>query len=341
MRKLLIIVLLLSLVSACKNQERFTSAYSDYFDTVTIVISYCDNEKEFQEINTIVIEKLGYYHQLFDIYQEYEDLVNISTINRLARKEPLEVSDDLLEFLLFIKESYKKSDGLVNAGLGSVLKIWHEYREIGLKDPSSASLPPMSLLIDADRHTAISNLVIDEEKKTVYFVDSSYSLDVGALAKGYALDRIALSLQEKNITNFVISVGGDVITVGDRAGQGKWSIGIQDPDLSKSDSIILKLEVKDKAVATSGDYQRFYLVKEVAYSHIINPINLYPADYYHSVTVICEDGKTADLLSTMLFIMSPENAIAYVNDLEDVEACFILKDNSILYSTEFPKYIAK
>lgn len=155
--------------------------------------------------------------------------------------------------------------------MGSVLSIWHEYREAGLKDPSRAQIPDMQKLQQAAQHTDLEQVQIDPQASTVYLPDQEMSLDVGAIAKGYATKRLAETLEEAGVTSALLSLGGNVETIGTKADGKPWRVGVQNPDTSAAQSYLKVVNLNDSCLVTSGTYQRYYEVDGVRYHHIINP----------------------------------------------------------------------
>lgn len=297
-----LILVLSMIISGCgqtaqeKEKIQYTKTYMDVFDTVTTIIGREESEKVFQKKAEQIHDTLLTYHQLFDIYNEYDGVVNLKNVNDLAGKEAVVVDEKILDLLLLCKEEAELTNGAVNVALGSMLDLWHEARTEGVEHPENAKLPDMDALEEAMLHTDISKVIIDEEAKTVRFADEKLKLNVGAIAKGYATEKAIEGING----NYLLSVGGNVRVTGPKTDEGTpWIVGIQDPD--KLDSYCYKLAVTGGSVVTSGDYQRFYEVDGERYHHIIDPETLMPAAYYRSVTVFCEDSGRADALSTALF----------------------------------------
>ena len=297
-----LILILSMIISGCgqtaqeKEKIQYTKTYMDVFDTVTTIIGREESEEVFQKNAEQIHAALLTYHQLFDIYNEYDGVANLKTVNDLAGKEAVVVDEKILDLLLLCKEEAELTYGAVNVALGSMLDLWHEARTEGIEDPENAKLPDRDALEEAMLHTDISKVIIDEEAKTVRFADEDLKLNVGAIAKGYATEKAIEGING----NYLLSVGGNVRVTGPKTDEGTpWIVGIQDPD--KLDSYCYKLAVTGGSVVTSGDYQRFYEVDGKRYHHIIDPETLMPAAYYRSVTVLCEDSGRADALSTALF----------------------------------------
>ena len=339
---LLVCTLMQSLffVSCDKKQMEIYSAYSfDYFDTVTSIKGYAEIKEEFDKISGELLELLRDYHRLFTIYDRYEGLENILTINDLVDGEQrvVRVDERIIDMLLYAKEMHDKTGGKVNVAMGSVLSIWHMYREAG-EDSNTAELPPMDKLREAAEHTDIEKMIIDREAGTVFLSDPQMLLDVGAIAKGYAVEMAARSLEEKGISGYVINVGGNVRTVGLKGNGDKWLAGIENPDKSSDDAYLEYISLEGEALVTSGVYQRYYIVDGKAYHHIIDPDTLMPGEKYTSVSVICKSSAEGDALSTVLFCMTLDEGKALAESLEGVEAMWVTADGTLHKTSGFSKY---
>ena len=200
----------------------------------------------------------------------------------------------------------------------------------------------MHLLEDAAEHTDLSQLKIDEEASTVYIADPEMRLDVGGIGKGYAVQRVAEYAREMGMERMLISVGGNVAAIGEKEGGSPWKIGITDPNTESDNTYAAMVSAKDCCIVTSGNYQRYYMVDGERYCHIIDPETLMPADHFASVTIITEDSGVADALSTAVYTMPLEEGMAFVNNMENVEAMWIMEDGSIWYSEQFEEaYLAQ
>ena len=281
--------------------RQYTATFLNLFDTVTTIIGRAESEEAFREISQAIHDDLLHYHELFDIYNDYEGVANIKTVNDNAGIAPVKVDQAIIDLLRDCKAYYELSGGRVNVMMGSVLQLWHAARNDGINDPVHAKLPDMAQLTEASAHAYFDALVIDEAAGTVYISDPDARLDVGAVAKGWATQRAA----EQAPSGMLLSVGGNVCATGPKLSDGTpWVIGIQDPDAA--DKNLHTVFVKGGAVVTSGDYQRTYWVDGKSYHHIIDPDTLMPAGYWRSVSVVCADSGLADALSTALFLMDRE-----------------------------------
>lgn len=321
-----------AVLPACKKSgsgyEKFTEYSFDYFDTVTTITGYAESREEFDAIVDDVLSELKEYHRLFTIYLSYEGMENLRTINQLTGGAHRTVTVDrrVIDMLLYAKEMYELTGGKMNVAMGSVLSIWHEYRNEGIDDPEAAELPPTERLIAAAEHTDIGALVIDEENSTVTLTDPKTTLDVGAIAKGYAVEMIARHLEARGITGYVINVGGNVRTIGKKPSGDDWIVGIEDP--FGGDGYLAYLALSGESLVTSGSYQRYYVVDGKRYHHIIDPETLMPAEGFVSVSVLTKDSALGDALSTALFCMSIEDGLSLVEVLDGVEAHWVFPDGS-------------
>lgn len=292
---------------SCGRTPLYEKQYYDLFDTVTIIRGYAKSASDFEESCDMIYSELFTCHRLFDIYNEYEGINNIASINKNAGVAPLRVDERIIELLTFGADMHEKTDGALNIAMGAVLSLWHEYRM-----RNENTLPSDRELSQAAGHCSIDLMTIDKENSTVYLEDSEMSLDTGALAKGYASDRVMELLPSTKLISAVINLGGNVMTYGEKPdGAGVWSVGINSPF---GEGTLFKLDCTDMTVVTSGDYQRYYEVEGVRYHHIIDPDTLYPGTRFSQVSVICESGALGDALSTALFLTDLEKGMDIAED---------------------------
>lgn len=356
LKKLVLSLLSLSMMmimTGCSKKYELMSHYiTGPFDTITTYMSYVSSEEEFNEQCDYIEEQLNYYDQLFDKYNTYNGMNNLKTINDNAGKKAIEVDQALIDLLNLSIERNRKISSKVNIAFGSVINIWHDYREEAESHDGVGTVPSDVELEKANQHTSIDSIEIDEKKKTVYINDALASIDVGATAKGYAIELIKDGLIEMSVDNFLLSGGGNVASHGQRKIQkegefylddcaDKFCVGIEspqdgnyaasadDPD-SENEAVLV---VQGESIVTSGDYQRFYQdVNGVRYHHLIDPETLYPAVHFRSVSIITEDSGLADFLSSAVFLMEYEEGLKLVNSLDGVEAIWLLEDGKIKMS---------
>jgi len=337
---LLLLLLLASAFTSCGREAQKFSEYSfDYFDTVTTVTGYADSQEEFDAIADEVFSLLGEYHRLFTIYHRYDGMENLCTVNELVDGAHRTVTVDrrIIDMLLYAKQAYEMTGGKVNVAMGSVLSVWHEYREDGMDEPWNAQLPPMARLQEAAQHTDIDKVLIDEQACTVTLADPQMRLDVGAIAKGYAVEMVARQMEQKGIAGYVINVGGNVRTLGAKPDGSGWTVGIENP-ADDAEDYLAYLQLDGESLITSGSYQRYYVVEGKRYHHIIDPVTLMPADYFTSVSIVCDSSADGDALSTALFCMTYQEGLALIESLDGVEAMWLTVDGKQYYSSGFSNY---
>jgi len=345
---ILIGILTMSILTGCEKSPaygKYTDSFFDTFDTITQIVGYTQTEEEFQGYVDKIHNRMLDLHKIYDKYNNYEGINNIKTINDNAGIEPVKVDKELLDLIIFSKDMYEKTGKETNIAMGAVLKIWSAYRDEAELDPSNAKIPPMEDLIAANEHTDLSKVIVDVENSTVYLEDPLMSLDVGAVAKGYATELVAKEIEEAGFTSGIISAGGNVRTIGKPLDdiRQRWGIGIQNPDsfTDNSESNVLEtVFINDASVVSSGDYQRFYMVGDKVIHHLIDPKTLMPGDYYRAVSVITANSGEADFLSTTTFLLPYEESRALVESLDGVEALWVFKDGTI-EATEGMKKIMK
>ena len=338
------LMLLSAALGGCTKQEETAAepqkaVYFTYFDTVSYVYSYAgDSADSFSHHAEEVSDVLETYHRLLDIYNAYDGLNNLYTVNENAGGEPVRVDEKLIDFLLYARTMYEKTDGAMNVMMGSVLRLWHDCREEAERDAGAARLPDAEALREASQHMAIGALEIDAVYMTVRIADEKARLDVGALGKGYAAERAAEKLESAGVSGYVINVGGNLRLVGAKEDGTGWFVGVRDPN-GEGDSFAAKLVLKDTSCVTSGVYERYFTVDGQCYHHIIDPDTLYPADYCVSLTVVTKDSGYADALSTALFCMPCEEGEQLLKALSDAEALWIFADGTVRMTDGMAEYV--
>ena len=184
---------LLTMLSGCAasgelNRYQFSSL--ELFDTVTVITGFAEDEASFREKADALLEELTVYHRLCDIYHEYEGMNNAKTINDRAGGKPVRTDARLIGLLSFARNLCLETGGKTDITLGAMLRLWHEAREKGIANPETAAPPEKEPLKEAMAHTGVELLEIDEAEGTVRLTDPEASLDLGAVAKGYAVQRV-------------------------------------------------------------------------------------------------------------------------------------------------------
>ena len=345
--KLVIFSLLVTLLgcSTGKKYDYYNNSFTGPFDTIIEYRAYCLSQDEFDMQLKLIKEELTKLDQLFDRYTSYEGINNIKTINDQAGVQPVEVDPILIDLLEKSIQYNQEVCSKVDIMMGSVLSLWHDARERAVE--GVGEVPSISQLEEANKHTDISLLEIDDEKNTVYIRDSKASIDVGATAKGYAIEYVKQKLIEQGATAFLLSGGGNIASYGMRQvkakgnenlerSQDEFLIGIESPgDGNYADGQYPAMVIAtNQAIVTSGDYQRNFKDSEGnVYHHLIDPDTLFPATYFRSVTILTENSGYADFLSSAAFLLPYDQSYDLIENLDGVEAVWLMNDGTINHTT--------
>jgi thiamine biosynthesis lipoprotein len=167
----------------------------------------------------------------------------------------------------------------------------------------------------------LDRIEIDSATGTVRLSEPGMALDLGGIAKGYALDRARLVIENFGVKAALVNAGGDILAVGEKAPGKPWRVGVQDP--RRGNAMVAVASVKDKIVVTSGDYERFFVKNGKRYHHILDPRTGYPATGLRSVTIVATDGLTADALATAVLVLGPDEGLKLVESIQGIEALLI------------------
>ena len=250
------------------------------------------------------------------VFSEFSRIENLlsrykpgSEISRLNKSGNLRVSPETFYLLKKSMEFYQASEGAFDITIGPLVDLW------GFTD-RKYSYPPEEKIKEGLKLVGSDKIILNDEDYVVKFMLSEMKVDLGGIAKGYALDCAAKKLKENNINSCLINAGGQIFCLGDKFGR-PWNIAIKNPRGKKA---IGYLELKDKSVATSGDYQCYFIKDKKRYSHILDPKTGYPADSgIASVTVVADDGLTADALATAMFVLGRERGWDLADKFTGVE----------------------
>lgn len=331
---LLLSVFLLSFAligEASEDYGKYRYYFFNTFDTVITLTAYAKDQAEFDAYAKLVEDEMTRYHRIFDQYHAYEGVDNLYAVNRSAGKGPVRAERELIDLLLLIRQWREVYGQSLNPAMGLVLGLWHDAREDGTALPESAALQ------SAARHMDFDQVLIDREASTVFFADPELTLDLGAVAKGYAAELAARTLQEAGFDSFLLNAGGNVVCgAPPKDGRDAWTIAIEDVDGVSTKE---KIHVSNLAVVTSGDYQRYYIVNDKRYHHLIDPKTLYPAEYMRAVTVLHADSGLADFLSTTAFLLPYEESRALIESIEGAEGMWTLADGSVEATEGFTRLV--
>lgn len=283
----------------------------------------------------------------FDVEDRVETLMSyhrqdseLNRVNRLAAREPVPVNPMTFEVLRRAVEFSRLSEGAFDVTVGPLVDLWRAAGE--------ANEPPTEVaLAQARRKVGYEKLILDERTQTVRFAEDGMRIDLGGIAKGYAVDKAVEAMRKKGALGGLVDLGGNIRCFGrPPRGQEKWRIGVQDPNVTSDDlddaKFLLILELGDVSVATSGDYRRFTMVQGHKESHVLDTHSGKGAAKLVSDTIIAPDATTADALSTAVNVLGVESGLALIDRLPSIEAIIVPAETPrrVLYSRGAKAYVA-
>lgn len=320
----ILILVLITLILTLINISTYKTYNKTYFYMDTYIEVKIDSTKTKKEIDKI-LNDIDYlyksYHQLTDKYNHYDNIVNIYYLNEILKdNEEIEIDARLSEIINIGIEYYDITDGLFNIASGNLTEVWKEVLN------TCDSLPTKEEL---DVNINIKDISLDNN---IYIKQNNIKLDLGAIAKGYTTEIVGKYLEDNNINSYIINAGGNV-KVGKAYNKEYYTVGITNP--TNTNDIFTKVNINNMSVVTSGDYQRYCLLDDINYNHIINPNTKYPSNYMHSVTVVSDNSIIADIYSTYLFLLPIDKGIDIVNNTDNIEAIWYIEEDNIIKSKGF------
>lgn len=274
-----------------------------YKDTRLLMGTFVEVVSADERAGRIVFAEIKRIEGLLSKYKEE------SQVSRLNKLGELKVSPDTLYVLCEAGKFWRASDGAFDVTVGPLIDLW------GFTD-KKYRLPDKSKIAEALKSVGFGKIIIDEKNNMVKFTVRGLKLDLGAIAKGYAVDCAVKKIKQAGINSCLINAGGDIYCLGDKFGR-PWRVAVRNPLGNKCSGY---LQLKDKAVATSGNYEQYFISKGRLYSHIFNPQTGYPVDSdVVSVTVIAPDCLTADALATSIFVLGKEKGLKLAKNFPNIE----------------------
>ena len=353
--KMGLIFLISVLIFSCFNNKEkvYTETVDGLFDTVHVISGYDKSEQEFKKKVKFYQEEMGKLHKLYTSYEDFQGINNISTINENAGIKPVKVDRNIIDLLKDTLERNKEISDKVNIAAGNVIDLWDKAKTEG-------KLPEQSELEKMQKCAKTENIVIDEQNSTVFIKEKCTKLNLGAVAKGYAVEQVTKKMEKAGMTSFIISAGGNVKVVGKRkipkkeseitdlkSCKNQFCIGIalplyNDNNIDKSNpynngknGYLAKIATENMSIVTTGNYQRYFVMDNKVYGHVINLETLKPEDSFASVSVITEDSGLADFMSTTLFLLSYEEGKALIEKMgkkEKIDVIWAMKNGDVISS---------
>ncbi len=263
---------------------------------------------------------LAEIHKVDDLMSDFKSDSEISRVNKDGFKTAVHLSQSTYEVLQRSIEFSKLTDGAFDVTVGPLVDLFHsaEKKQVA---------PTKEQIAQARSKVGFEKLKLDEQNRTAKFSVDGMRLDLGGIAKGYAVDKAVEAMQTCGAIGGMVDIGGDIRCFGaPPEGRNHWLIGLQNPNLEKETAgrnIVLKLKLTNGAVATSGDYQQYILIEGKRYSHIIDRKTITSTKGLSSVTIIADNATDADALATAVSVMGTEKGLELIESTNDTEAILI------------------
>jgi len=260
------------------------------------------------------------------LMSHYREGSEVSQISRNAGIKETLVSPETMEVIERALYFSRLSRGAFDITIGPVFRLWN-FRE--------GKIPEKTSLQENLKKVAYRRIKVDRAKSSVYLESRGMELDLGAIAKGYAVDRACAVLRKEGLQNFLVNAGGDLKVSGAKGNGAPWTIGIRHPRLPSD--LIAKLRPAQTAVATSGDYEKFFSLGGERYHHILTPSTGFPARECQSVTIMAPSAMDADALATSVFVLGPKKGFALLEKFPDTHTIIVDQRGSVLVSPNWPR----
>lgn len=255
------------------------------------------------------------------------DTSEIFKVNSLAGEKPVKISYETYSIIERSINYSKKYGGIFDITIGSITELWgFSGDEPVIKIPEQKAIDSLIKLVGYQK------IVLNPSDTSVFLPERGMKIDLGGIAKGYAIDRASMIMKKYGMNNFFINGGGDIYVCGYKSEGVKWSVGIEHP--RKKNAIIASLDVNDMAVGTSGDYERFAIINGVRYHHIFNVTTGYPSMTSESATAIASTTEEAVVLSKILFINGAEK---YTYDNQNIPGVIVDLEGKTYYEDRLLK----
>ncbi len=310
----------LFIVNPVQTQEIFHKQLLLMGSRFDITVVEDDAEKAGLYINTAIDE----IKRIEKLISSWDPESQTSRINKNAGIAPVKVDKELFDLIARSLIISKLTDGAFDISYASMDRIWKF-------DGSMTKMPPEEIIKQSVEKIGYQNIILDHDNQTVFLKLKGMKIGFGGIGKGYAADKAKQLLIEKGVQSGIINASGDMNTWGKQPDGKDWMVAITNP-MDKNKAFAL-LPIKEGAVVTSGDYEKYVVFDGVRYSHIINPKTGYPAKGIVSATVFAPKAELADALATSVFVMGIKVGIDRINQIPGVE-CVIIDDQGKIHSSK-------
>jgi thiamine biosynthesis lipoprotein len=289
--------------------------------TVVEITVSASSEREAREAIREAFEEM---QRIDDLMSSHRPESVVSRVNREGYGRHVVVGNEVFQVIRDAVAIGESSRGAFDITLWPLSQLWGF--EKGGKVPRDSEIQG---IVD---NVGYHHLVLDNNTLSVGLGNAVIGIDLGGIAKGWAVDRAIASLQARGVRNAIVDAGGDLRVIGGRPGRGTWRIGVQHP--RESGQLLMTLDLSDTAIVTSGDYERFFTEGGVRYHHILDPATGFPARGCQSVTVLAPTAAEADACATAAFVLGPERGLAFLRARPGVRGVIVGADAALHWTDE-------
>ncbi|MBF0540004.1 MAG: FAD:protein FMN transferase [Nitrospirae bacterium] len=335
-KKLQIILILILLINSCSRQpeQKIYKKFRILMDTIITITVVSPSEKEAE---TAINNAFSVIERLDKSLSSFSPDSDVSKINHSAGIDFVKVSTDTYQLINAAIKSAQISDGAFDPTIGPLVNLWDIADIIKPDAHISPKLPALNKIKEKLMFVNYKDIIVDDHDMSIKLRKKGMAIDLGGIAKGYAADKAVAALKASGIKSGIVSCAGDLKVFGNKPDNSNWLVGIRAPR-GKLDDLIAVLSLKDLAVSTSGDYERFFIINGIRYHHILDPKTGYPANGFQSVTLVNEQGIITDGLDTAVFVLGPKKGLELVNKM-GLMAYFVYSDGSIYITDNLKKLI--
>lgn len=317
--KFTIIIILLLLVNCSNNEQIQPLERAKVLMDTFVQISIYDQNRTTEELNQIIEQAFDRIEAIEQITDNYDDSSFISLINREAGTKPIVLDSVMYDLIRESERISKLANGAFDITIGSVKQLWNFSED-------NPRIPGDELLNQHLQSVGIEHINLEENK--LRFDSAAVKIDLGGIAKGYAIDQAIQVLKQNRITDAMVNAGGDLRAICSDLTIGKRRVWIKHP--RKADVLYGYFQMDEGSVATSGDYERYFIYDSVRYHHILDPKTGYPARGCVSVTIQASNATEADGLATAVFVLGPDLGLKLIESLPEVEGIIIFEERGKL-----------
>jgi len=306
------------ILSACSPQKEKVYRKSKILMDTIITVNVVSHSAE--DANRAIEQAFSEIKKLDKFLNFFSDKSELSEINRNAGKKPVRVSRDTFEVIEKAIHSSEKTNRAFDITIGPLISLWDFHNKV---KPEEKTIRQKIRLVN------YKDIILDKNASSVYLNKKGMRIDLGGIAKGYAADKAVAAMKRNGIKSGLVSIAGDIKAFGLKPDGKPWKIGIRNSrPANEDDDIMATIELTDMAISTAGDYERYFIIDNKRYHHILDPKTGYPADKCRSVSIIAKDGFITDSFSTGIFILGAEKGIKLLEDM-GIDGIIVDKDGKI------------